>query len=103
MAKKGPNPQVLGKGKGAYKREMHSQDAETVATDTPTVSRTDPEYWTHPDRATKSDIIYFPQELYEILRDVWMERKKKKSSAKKSHMVIEALLLHPEVQKRLSQ
>jgi hypothetical protein len=45
----------------------------------------------------EADTIYFPQELYEALRNVWYDRKKQHRGFKKSYIVIEALLRHPDI------
>lgn len=43
------------------------------------------------------DMMYLPPELYDVLMTVWHTRKRTKRGIKKSHLLIEALLLHPEI------
>lgn len=51
----------------------------------------------------ETDMIYLPGDLYEVFRTVWYDRKKGKRSYKKSHLIIEALLRHPDIVEELKR
>lgn len=50
-----------------------------------------------------ADTVYLPPELYDVVITVWHQRKRQQRGIKKSHLIIEALLSHPEIVQELRQ
>lgn len=50
-----------------------------------------------------TDTMYLPPELYDVFVAVWHTRKRDNRGIKKSHLIIEALLSHPEIAQELRQ
>jgi hypothetical protein len=55
------------------------------------------------DTKNTADTVYLPEELYDVFITVWHQRKRHDRGVKKSHLIIEALLSHPEIMQELRQ